>query len=224
MTSLYVRPGDSRVFTDQAIVTGVGPASRQALTFGLFFFDYDLDGRLDLLQANGHVENEINVVQPGQQYAQAPQLFWQCGDACTRQFIPVPLPPENALGQPVVGRGATYADIDGDGDQDVVITQIDASPKLLRNDQATGNNWIQFDVRNENGASAYGAKVRIAGGALEQELVVEPTRSYLSQVDTVLTFGIANLERVELATVRWPDGHSVVIRNPAVNQRHRVTP
>jgi hypothetical protein len=224
MTSLYVRPDNSRVFTDQAIVTGVGPASRQALTFGLFFFDYDLDGRLDLLQANGHVENEINVVQPSQQYAQAPQLFWQCGDACARQFIPVALPPDSDLGQPVVGRGAAYADIDGDGDQDVIITQIDAAPRVLRNDQATGNNWIQFDVRDEHGASAYGATVRVTGGRLDQQLVIEPTRSYLSQVDTVLTFGLGNLERVQDATVHWPDGHSVVIRNPAVNRRHRVTP
>ena len=79
MSSVYVKPAVTNLFTDQAIVTGIGPASRQALTFGLFFFDYDLDGRQDLLQANGHVENEINRVQPSQHYAQPPQLFWQCG-------------------------------------------------------------------------------------------------------------------------------------------------
>ena len=224
MTSLYVRTGESEVFTDQAIVTGVGPASRQALTFGLFFFDYDLDGRLDLLQANGHVENEINVVQPSQQYAQAPQLFWNCGDACPRQFVPVEFPSDSDFVQPIVGRGATYADIDGDGDQDIILTQIDAPAKLLRNDQATENNWIQFDVRDPNGASALGATVQVISGEHEQTLVVEPTRSYLSQVDTVLVFGIADRQSIEQARVRWPDGHTAVIKDPAINQRHRVVP
>lgn len=224
MTSLYVRTGESGVFTDQAIVTGVGPASRQALTFGLFFFDYDLDGRLDLFQVNGHVENEINVVQPSQQYAQAPQLFWNCGDACSRQFVPVALPPDGDFVQPIVGRGATYTDIDGDGDEDIVLTQIDGAARLLRNDQATGNNWIQFDVRDTSGASAVGATVQLISGDHEQTRVVEPTRSYLSQVDTILTFGIADRQGIEQAKVRWPDGHTVVVRNPTINQRHRVTP
>ena len=164
MTSFYVQPPGARIFTDEAIVTGIGPASRQALTFGLFFFDYDLDGRLDLFQANGHVENEINVVQPSQHYAQQPQLFWNCGAACSRQFVPVSLDNENDLSRAIVGRGAAYADIDHDGDQDVILTQIGAPPRLLRNDQATGHNWIQFDVLNKSGGPAYGAIVEIGYG------------------------------------------------------------
>ena len=68
-------------FADESIVAGIGPASRGALTFGVLFFDYDLDGRLDLLTANGHIEDEINKVQASQQYAQAPHLFWNAGSA-----------------------------------------------------------------------------------------------------------------------------------------------
>ncbi len=79
MTSFFVDGGRSLLFNDEAIVTGIGPASRSVLTFGLFLFDADLDGRLDLLQANGHVEDEINRVQPSQHHAQSAQLFWNCG-------------------------------------------------------------------------------------------------------------------------------------------------
>jgi hypothetical protein len=224
MTSLYVQPAESAVFTDQAIVTGVGPASRQALTFGLFFFDYDLDGRLDLLQVNGHVENEISVVQPSQHYAQQPQLFWNCGVACSRQFVPVSLGIENDLSRPIVGRGAAYADIDGDGDQDVILTQIGAPPRLLRNDQASGHNWIQFDVLNDASVAAYGAIVEIVTGEHRQQRRVEPTRSYLSQVETTLSFGIGNHERIDYVDIKWPDGQTLRIAEPAINRRHRITP
>ena len=220
MTSFYVRAPQARIFTDQAIVTGVGPASRQALTFGLFFFDYDLDGRLDLLQANGHVENDITVVQPSQRYAQQPQLFWNCGDACTRQFIPVEL--QNDLSHPIIGRGAAYADIDMDGDQDVILTQIGRPPKLLRNDQNSGHNWIQFDVLNKAGARSYGATVEIVTGEEHQRRRVEPTRSYLSQVETTVSFGIGNHDRVDSVVVRWPDGQSLELENPEINRRHRI--
>ncbi|MGD2111947.1 MAG: VCBS repeat-containing protein, partial [Gammaproteobacteria bacterium] len=81
MSSLYVTAGGSPPFADEAVLEGFGPASRLALTFGLFFFDFDLDGRLDLFQTNGHLETEINVVQPSQTYAQSAQLFWNCGTA-----------------------------------------------------------------------------------------------------------------------------------------------
>jgi hypothetical protein len=138
--------------------------------------------------------------------------------------VPVEFPSDSDFVQPIVGRGATYADIDGDGDQDIILTQIDAPAKLLRNDQATENNWIQFDVRDPNGASALGATVQVISGEHEQTLVVEPTRSYLSQVDTVLVFGIADRQSIEQARVRWPDGHTAVIKDPAINQRHRVVP
>jgi hypothetical protein len=220
MTSLYVRPAGASIFTDEAIVTGVGPASRQALTFGLFFFDYDLDQRLDLLQVNGHVENEIAVVQPSMDYAQQPQLFWNCGVDCSRQFVPVALDDANDLSRALIGRGAAYADIDGDGDQDVVLTQIGAPPRLLRNDQATDHNWIQVDVLNNSGTAAYGAIVELVSGGQHQQRRVEPTRSYLSQVDTTLTFGLGNNDHVDYVDISWPDGTLRRIDEPAINQRH----
>jgi hypothetical protein len=90
MNALYVAQRDALIFADEAIKEGVGPASQKLLKFGLFFFDYDLDGRLDVLTANGHLEPEINRVDSLQQYRQPAQLFWNRGDKKGIGFEAVP--------------------------------------------------------------------------------------------------------------------------------------
>src|SRR5436309_1126405 len=133
MTALYLQQNSPTNFSDEAITEGVGPASRLLLKFGMFFFDYDLDGRLDLLSANGHLEEEISKIQQSQRYAQPAQLFWNCGAANGPTFVNVPAEkcgPD--LFRPMVGRGSAFADIDGDGDLDVVLTQVNGTPLLLR--------------------------------------------------------------------------------------------
>ena len=207
MTSLYVTQGSEPPLTDEAIVEGIGPASRRALTFGLFFFDYDLDGRLDFLQANGHLEIDINKVQSSQNYRQLPQLFWNCGNKCRTSFVLQPEGANGALATPLVGRGAAYADIDGDGDLDVLITQNGGPPLLLRNDQALGHHWLRVKLTGTSvNRDAIGAWVELRAGDLLQRRQLMPTRSYLSQVEPVLTFGLGNFERVDSLEVLWPDG------------------
>lgn len=207
MTSLYVTQGSEPPLTDEAIVEGIGPASRRALTFGLFFFDYDLDGRLDFLQANGHLEVDINKVQGSQNYRQVPQLFWNCGNPCRTSFVLQPEGTNGDLATPLVGRGAAYADIDSDGDLDVLITQNGGPPLLLRNDQALGHHWLRVKLTGiAVNRDAIGAWVELRAGDLVQRRQVMPTRSYLSQVEPVLTFGLGNVERVDSLGVLWPDG------------------
>src|SRR5512142_1195950 len=114
MNALYVAQRDSLMFADEAIKEGMGPASQKLLKFGLFFFDYDLDGRLDVLTANGHLEPEIHRLGSDQSYRQPAQLFWNRGDL-KGGFVLVP--PDKCgtdLLRPVVGRGTAFADIDGD--------------------------------------------------------------------------------------------------------------
>ncbi len=207
MTSLYVTQGEPTQFADEAIGDGIGPASRRALTFGLFFFDYDLDGRLELLQANGHLEDEINVVQPSQHYAQPAQIFWNCGPDCPTTFIEVPSSDTSDLAEPVVGRGASFADIDNDGDLDVIITQVGRSPRLLRNDQQLGHHWLRVKLigRSVN-RDAIGSWIEISTQGLTQRRQVMPTRSYLSQVELPVTFGLANAERIDSLQILWSDG------------------
>jgi len=225
MTSFYVARGGVPLFTDEAIVSGVGSESRQALSFGLFFFDYDLDGRVDLLQTNGHVEDEINVVQPSQHYEQPTQLFWNCGPGCARNFVHVPLDETGDLGQPVVGRGTAYGDIDQDGDLDVVITQVNRAPLILRNDQALGHHWLRVKVQGTGlNRDALGARVDITAGGVTQTRMVMPSRSYLAQVELPVTFGLNDAARVDRVTVTWPDGKSRSLADPPVDQLLVVSP
>jgi len=219
MTSFYVAHGGVPLFTDEAIVSGVGSESRQALSFGLFFFDYDLDGQLDLLQTNGHVEDEINVVQPSQHYEQPTQLFWNCGPRCARNYVHVPLDETGDLGLPIVGRGAAYGDIDQDGDLDVVITQVARAPLVLRNEQALGHHWLRVKVQGTGlNRDALGARVDITAGGVTQTRMVMPSRSYLAQVELPVTFGLADAARVDRVTVTWPDGKSSSLADQPADQ------
>ena len=205
MSSLYVTANAKPPFADEAILEGLGADSRLVLTFGLFYFDYDLDGRLDLLQANGHLENEINKVQPSQHFEQPTQLYWNCGDGCNNRMMLV----ENTgdLSQPLVGRSAAYADIDNDGDLDVVITQTGRDARLFRNDQQTGHHWLRVKlVGSSDNRDAIGALVELQAGGVTQKRLVMPSRSYMAQVELPVTFGLGDIDRVDTLTVTWPDG------------------
>ena len=217
MTALYVAQPLPLRFTDEAITEGIGPASRLALKFGAFFFDYDLDGRLDVLTANGHLEPDISKVQQSQTYAQPAQLFWNSGR--TPCYVNVTAEQAGAdLFRPIVGRGSAYADIDGDGDQDLLLLQTGGPPLLLRNGQALGHSWLRLKLvgRGAN-RDAIGAEVRVRVGGKELRRTVMPARSYLSQSELPVTLGLGQHDRVEAAEVRWPGGAFQPVPSPTVN-------
>ena len=219
MVALYVAPRGSVLFSDEAIAEGVGPASRLLLKFGLFFFDYDLDGREDLLTANGHLEEDISKLQASQRYAQPAQLFWNCGASNSASFMVVP---EGKAGRdlfkPIVGRGSAFADIDGDGDLDVVLAQLHGPPLLLRNDQALGHHWLRLKlVGTKSNRDAIGAWVhaRVGGQTLSRQVM--PTRSYLSQSELTVTLGLGNARGCDDLEIIWPDGQKQKVGPPRVD-------
>lgn len=220
MTSLYVAQDDPGIFMDEAIGEGIGAPSRRMLSFGVFLFDYDLDGRLDLLQANGHLEEEIGKVDPSQQYRQPAQLFWNGGDA---GFTAIDSATTGSLGEPIVGRGSAFADLDGDGDLDVVLTQVAGPPLLLRNDQATGHHWLRLElVGRAPNRDALGAWAEVTAGGLTQRRQVMPTRSYQSQVERTLTFGLGLATAVEKVEILWPDGSQQVVEEVGIDRLERL--
>lgn len=221
MTALYVSEGDPLLFTDAAIAEGIGPESRRFLKFSVLFFDYDLDGWLDFLNVNGHLESEISTLQTSQTYRQPAQLFRnQAGNgfrSVTQEQV------GSDLLEPIVGRGAASADFDQDGDVDLVLTQIDGSPLLLRNDRPRDNRWIGFRlIGTESNRDALGTSVLFKNGDVIQTRIVTPTRGYLSQSDTTLIFGFPAEDTQCLLDVRWPSGNHQRINNPQSGMLHIV--
>ncbi|HXI02266.1 MAG TPA: CRTAC1 family protein [Candidatus Saccharimonadales bacterium] len=224
-TSLYVQQRDPWQFVDQSAAEGIGSPSMLKLSFGLFFFDFDLDGRIDFFEANGHLEDEINQIQPSQHYRQPAQLFWNAGCEHRACFVVVPDKTAGDLSRPIVGRGAAYADIDGDGDLDVIVTQTGGAPLLLRNDQATGHHWLRVRLAGRApNREAIGSRVELEAGGVKQTRYVMPTRSYLSQVELPVTFGLGDADRVDSLRVIWPGGEEQDVPVGAVDRTIVVEP
>ena len=226
-SSLYVSRGPNPPFVDNAMASGLGPQSRLNLTFGLYFADLDLDSRLDVVCSNGHLESEINKIQSTQTYAQSPQFFWNAGIESSSEFVPLS---EEQVGkpalEPMVGRGATYADLDDDGDLDIILVENDGSPRILRNDQELKNNWLRVSLAGNGSTSnrsAFGAIVEasIIDG-VQQRRVITASRSYLSQCEAVATFGLGSDSKVNLR-ITWPDGKTQEIKDVSCNQVLEVT-
>ena len=193
------------------------------LSFGIFLFDYDLDGRLDLLQANGHLEEQINVLQPSQHYAQPAQLFWNAGPAGRSTFVTVKPETTGDLAKPIVGRASAFADIDNDGDLDVIMTQVARPPLLLRNDQNLGHNWVRFKlVGTRTNRDAIGARIELRAGGITQVREVMPTRSYLAQVELPVTFGLGDGQSVDSVEITWPDGTKTSLTDVSPNRTHTI--
>jgi hypothetical protein len=216
--ALYHNDG-SGLFTDEAAASGIGRMSAQSLTFACFFFDYDLDGLLDIFAANGHVSDDISVVQPTVKYAQPPHLFRNRG---RKKFEEVTAKLGRALTRAIVGRGAAYGDFDNDGDLDLLVTTSNGPARLLRNDNANQNDLLRvktIGVRsNRNGIGARVVAKTSKGKTLFG--MVRTGSSYCSQSELPLTFGLGAPEEGTTLSleITWPGNQKETISNIKPNQ------
>ena len=206
MIGLYHNEGNG-LFIDEAPRSPVGRASLLTLGFACFFFDYDLDGWLDLFVANGHIDADVERVQNRVRYRQPPHLFRNAGGG---RFQAAAAGPDFAV--PRVARGAAHADVDNDGDLDLLVTTNGGPAVLLRNDGGNRAHALRIRLRgrrsNRNGL---GAVVRVDA----QSQMLRSGSSYLSQSDLPLTFGLGPQKSAAAVIVEWPSGQRDVLKNVA---------
>ncbi len=195
-------------YADRTESFGLGSTTLDRLGFGVGFLDYDLDCWPDLVVANGHVIDDIQEFQPAISYPQAAQLFRNAGAG---RFA-------DASGQlglyarvKRVGRGALLADYDNDGDVDVLFTNNNAAPALLRNlarERAVANHWVAVRcVGTRSARDAYGALVTVEAGGVRQMAEVRAAAGYLGSNDPRVHFGLGSAQKINRLTVRWPAGN-----------------
>jgi enediyne biosynthesis protein E4 len=203
MLGLYHNEGNG-LFVDEAPRSTVGRVSLLTLAFGVFFVDYDLDGWLDILSANGHIEEEIGRVQPKVQYKQPPLVFRNLG---ARRFEHVTPSLGADFSRPIVARGAAYADYDRDGDLDVTLTTNHGPAYLYRNDGGNRHHWLAVRARGtKSNRDGIGAIVRVISGDVRQWQMVRSGSSYASQSELALTFGLGSTASPVTVEVEWPSG------------------
>ncbi len=208
----------SDTFHDAATFEGIDGPSRLPLKFGLFFFDYDQDGRLDLFTSNGHIEPEIESIQAAVKYAQPGQLFWNAGPAkgpCFREVEAKHAGPD--LFQPRVGRGCAYGDFDNDGDLDIILNNNHQPAVLLRNETRSAKAIRLRFIGGQANRDGYGCRVKLTAAGKTQQAELSSGGSYLSQNESVLTFGLGDKERAERVEIRWPapKPHTTTLENLA---------
>jgi hypothetical protein len=217
MLGLYHNEGN-RFFIDIAPSSSVGRASLLSLSFGIFFFDYDLDWREDIFVADGHIEPDINRIQPQVAYAQFPMVFHNEGNERFQETGKV-------LGftRKFVARGAAHADIDNDGAPDILLTSNGGPAYLFHNVGGSRNNAIRVKtVGTRSNRDGIGAEVRIRTGAGENWQTVHSGSSYLSQSELTLTFGLGQETAVQSVEIVWPSGQRDTLTNLKANNTYTI--
>lgn len=201
--TLYQNSGDG-LYTDVSYQAGVVTPGLPYLGWGTGFADFDNDGLPDLFVANGHVYPEVDGFRLGTRYLQRNQLFRNLGMG---RFRDASVDIGGGLSIEKASRGAAFADIDNDGDIDVLVINMNDRPTLLRNDTDSTNSWITLRlIGASHNRDAVGARVTLEHADIRQIAEVRSGGSYLSHNDMRVHFGLGRQTGVPRVTVRWPDG------------------
>src|SRR5580704_3792100 len=191
-------------FTDVAGAAGIGAISNPYLGFGAKFLDYDNDGWPDIFIANGHVDPQVEGQSFGVGYAERPFLFHNLHNG---KFEEVGEKAGGALAKKYVGRAALAADFWNRGRQDLLITNLDASPVLLRNEVPSAGHWLQIKtIGSKSNRDGYGAKIEITAEGSTRYAEVRAGSSFESSSDPRVYFGLGAATRVDAIVIRWPSG------------------
>jgi enediyne biosynthesis protein E4 len=220
MVGLY-RANKGGTYDDVSMQAGIGGPSKYTLGFGCCFADINLDGELDLVVANGHIDETVRNIQGNVGYAQPPLLFLNAGGG---KFEDVASQSGSSFDKPKVGRGLAYADFDRDGDLDLLMTTNNGPAYLYRNDQRKGAHSIRFELKGtKSNRDAIGATVRIFNNGENQMRLVRGGSSYLSQSEMPVSFGLGEQDQVERIEIEWPNGEKEEFKNLAAGKCYQAT-
>jgi enediyne biosynthesis protein E4 len=211
---------DGKGFFDEVSdEVGITQATREVLSFGGGFFDYDNDGRLDIFIANGHVYPEVEQATPGTYYRQRNSLFH---NELNGKFVEVGKISGNGFATPYVGRGVAFADFDNDGFVDLVVANNGDSPLLLHNSGNNGNTFLNLRlIGNKSNHDGVGARVHVVSGSLSQIREIAGGGSYLSQSDLRANFGLGRAKRADVE-ISWPSGQKQTFRDIEANHFYLI--
>jgi hypothetical protein len=219
MVALYRNEGN-QLFVDVAPASQIGRRTLLTLAFAAFFFDYDLDGWLDILLGNGHLDPEVENVQTKVKFRQPTQLFRNAGGG---RYEEVTATAGGDLAKPRVARGAAYGDLDNDGDCDVVLTNNGGPAQVFQNAGAGHGRWLRLALEGtRSNRDGLGALVEVTAAGVTQRWLVRNGGSYLSQSQVDPTFGLGRAAKADRVVVRWPSGKVSTLANVAANRRVAV--
>jgi len=199
-------------FEDRTAQTGLAVVCGQYTGWGGLLFDYDCDGYLDIFVANGNAHHE---------YTEEDVLMRNNGKG---HFVDVADASGPYFREKYVGRGVTYADYDNDGDLDLLVVNLNARARLLRNNGGNRQSWLQVDARwGDTKGVALGARIKVTCGSLVQIRDLIPVTGFLSQADPRCHFGLGQAAQADQVEIRWPDGQTTRLENVPVNQILKVT-
>ena len=194
------------VFEETSTRLGVTSNAYPYVTFGVKWLDYNNDGWLDLLIANGHVEDNVAQIEKTATYRQPTQLF---ENVRGKRLTEVSRQAGPALGAPIVGRGIAIGDFDNDGRVDALIVDSEGAPLLLHNQTRHAGHWLSLKlVGVQSNRDGIGAFVTVTAGGLTQTRLCHTDGSYLSASDVRVHVGLGKAARASRLTVRWPSGHT----------------
>ncbi len=221
---LYRNDGDAN-FTDVSFQAGLGEVSIPFLGWGTEFIDFDNDGWKDLIVANGHVYPVVDDFQWGTSFAQQLLLFKNGKLRPNGQirFDRVGAAPNSGLSEAMPGRGLVYADLDGDGKLDVIVSKMDSGPAILKNVAVSKSHWLSVklvgDSQRKTPKDAIGSKIFVTTGKMRQRFDLTSGGSYASQSEQVAHIGLGDAVKVDKLEVVWANGDSEVFKVEKIDQR-----
>ncbi|MCS6862456.1 MAG: CRTAC1 family protein, partial [Abditibacteriales bacterium] len=217
--ALYQNLGDA-TFKDCTYSANVGETSLLSLTFGVFFFDYNLDGWQDIFAANGHIDDFIHTKDAKVTYEQLPLLYRGQPDG---KFVEVGKESGPALAQKRVLRGCAHGDYDNDGDPDIAVVWNNRRGELWRNEGGNANRWVGLVLQGtRSNRDGIGALVKVTANGMTQTAYRHSGGSFLSESDARLVFGLGAAHQADRVEVRWPSGVTSQFTNVAAGAYYLV--